>query len=345
MTGLTYALTMSGELDDIQNQTLTVLAKILVPGQRVAILDFPNHENSGDSLIYLGELEYLRRLNVEIAYVADQSRYSVTDLQRLHPHGPILIHGGGNFGDRWESFQAMRERIIKDFPDRDIIQLPQSIEFTPGPRLRQAQSVMNAHPSLTLLMRDHIGVRKAAELFPAATVIFCPDAAFGVGTITSNQQASVDLVLVRRQDSEAVENVKRFDTSGPATTFERDWGLNGFLKLRSLLLHIPGAIVKRLPSLGVKMQPLLQRCYIAQARLNVASAVKILGRARHCILTDRLHCVVLAALMGKCVVAVDNANGKISAICADYLGSFPGVYFAAELSSAEELVEEMISAS
>jgi exopolysaccharide biosynthesis predicted pyruvyltransferase EpsI len=331
---------MTGALDEIQDETMTVLSKLLVPGQAVALVDFPNHENSGDSLIYLGELRYLERLGVSLNYVADQSRYNPEHLRRMVPHGPILIHGGGNFGDRWLDFQEMRERVIRDFPDRAIIQLSQGIEFSEGPRLELAQSVLNAHNSLTLLIRDHAGVARTKALFPNASVLFCPDMAFGYGKVERADGPRVDLVIIRREDSESTQGKRKFKANSTTTVLDVDWGLRGVAKAKSRVLHIPGAIVKRIPALASRTQPTLQACYRAQAQNNVDHAVRILSRG-HFVATDRLHATVLAALIGIPVIAMDNANGKISAIIRDYLGRLPGVTYAPDVETAEAIVDEM----
>lgn len=333
-----------GALEQIQDETLTILSGLLVRGQHVALVDFPNHENSGDSLIYLGEMKYLDRLGVHLDYVADHSRYNPDQLRRQVPHGPILIHGGGNFGDRWEAFQAMRERVIQDFPDRDIIQLPQGIEFTDGPRLEQAQAILNAHPSLTLLIRDHAGVERAKALFPNANVMFCPDTAFGYGNVERADGPIVDLVVVRRQDSESAQTDRRFKPHPATSVLDVDWGLSGLAKIKDRVLHIPGAITKRIPALAGAAHPILKACYLAQAQNNVDHAVKILSRG-HFVATDRLHATVLSALIGIPVVAMDNANGKISAITRDYLGRMPNVTYAPSVKEAETLLDRLTDGS
>jgi pyruvyl transferase EpsO len=329
-----------GVLEQIQDETMTVLSGILVPGQSVALVDFPNHENSGDSLIFLGQLRYLERAGVKVDYIADGSRYNPSDLRALVPDGPILIQGGGNFGDRWDYMQALRERVIADFPERRIVQLPQGIDFGEGPKLVQAQKVLDAHPDLTLLIRDHAGVERTRKLFPKAKVLFCPDMAFGYGKVPSGD-VSVDAVVLRRNDSESVQVVDRFTMQPSVSHIDLDWGLTGFAKLVSKALHIPGALAKRLPSLALLLYPVQHRAYVAIAENNVRHAVRILGRGR-LIVTDRLHASVLAALMGKPVVAMDNANGKVSAIIRDYLGGMPDVHFAASPKAAETLVHSCL---
>lgn len=318
-------------IQDIQKATLEILSKHLRPGESVALVDFPNHGNSGDSLIYLGELEYLQQLNVKLDYVADASRYNTRDLRNRVPAGPILIHGGGNFGDRWLAMQEMRERVISDFPDRKIIQLPQGIEFSEGPRLKRAQEVLNVHNDLTLLIRDSAGVQRTKELFPAAQVEFCPDMAFGVGPVRSKGRPGHEVLVLKRGDSESVEEAIEID----ADAIVEDWGLRGWRKLIAHTLRMPGAIIKRAPRLGSYLYPVQRKCYDALATMHVMNAVRILSTGQ-IVVTDRLHAAVLSGLMSKPVVAINNANGKVKAIYSEYLSGISGVHYAEGISAANE---------
>lgn len=58
--------------------------------------------------------------------------------------------------------------------------------------------------------------------------------------------------------------------------------------------------------------------------------------------TDRLHAAVLATLLGRPVVARDNANGKLAAVFADYLGRFPLARFARTPEEARDHVRELL---
>ena len=161
---------MTGDpLTGIRRDSVRVLRTLLEPGMPVALVDFPLHDNAGDSLIYLGERTYLRELETPIRYQTSAGRYRAADLAALHPDGPILLHGGGNFGDRWALFQHFRERVIADFPDRRIIQLPQSIEMSRESAARVRAAYL-AHPDLTVLLRDTRSLQLATELLPGVTV-------------------------------------------------------------------------------------------------------------------------------------------------------------------------------
>ncbi|MGP9615404.1 polysaccharide pyruvyl transferase family protein [Arthrobacter sp. AOP36-A1-22] len=327
----------------IQAETLNVLSGLVHCGEHLALVDFPLHQNSGDSLIYLGQLEYLRKIGAEVRYVADQTRYSPSQLRRAVPTGPILIQGGGNFGDRWLEFQEMRERVIRDFPDRRIIQLPQSLDFSDGPRLRQAQAVLGAHPALVLLFRDRQSLRRAKEWFPAASVLHCPDMAFGFMPETRESSPDFEIVLIRRRDTESTPAGNSLSLDRLGLSVEFDWGLVGRERFAHFFLKLPGALQKRIPFVGHVSQKLMQWCYVLQARLNVQSAIKKLNHGE-IVLTNRLHAVILAVLLGKEVVAIDNANGKISAIMDDYLQAFEGVQLAENAASATEAVKNLVKA-
>jgi pyruvyl transferase EpsO len=62
------------------------------------------------------------------------------------------------------------------------------------------------------------------------------------------------------------------------------------------------------------------------------------------VVTDRLHATVLAALLGRPVVARDNSTHKISTIYEDYLRRFPSVSLATDAESAAAMVREHLAA-
>lgn len=329
-----------GSLDDLRRQTLEILGALLPSGTKAALVDFPNHRNHGDHLILLGELAYLKQLNVEISYIADPSRYDPSDLRHFLPYGPILLHGGGSFGDRWVETQAFRERVVADFPDRTIIQLPQGIEFSDGPLLRRAQHVYGAHPNLIHLIRDHAGVAETRRLFSNNRVLFCPDMALGFQDVGKQPNPKVDVLYLRRQDSESVPGSTDI-VPKHLSTIERDWGFSRVDEVRWRIYHIIGAIGRRFRFLRRFLYPAQRRMYVELAKLNVKSALNILSLGR-IIVTDRLHATVLAGLMGKKVVAIDNANGKVAAIVSDYLGgAMPNVRQVPRGSSVKSSIVEI----
>ena len=115
--------------------------------EQCALLDYPDHINIGDHLLWLGTILYLTDfLGTKINYVSSIKDFSEEKMERNIGNAPIFFHGGGNFGDFWSGSQEFREHIISKYRDRPIIVLPQSIYFADESNLKEL------HLSLTLIL-------------------------------------------------------------------------------------------------------------------------------------------------------------------------------------------------
>jgi exopolysaccharide biosynthesis predicted pyruvyltransferase EpsI len=328
-------------IDAIREETLAVLRTHASPGDRVAHLDFPNHYNAGDSLIYAGEVEYLKRLNVHVDYVSDPFTHNDALLEERIGDGTLFLQGGGNFGDRWPIDQKFRESIVARFPRNKIVCLPQSIDFADTDALTRTAALYAEHPDLTLMLRERRSYELALAHFPGNRVEYCPDMAFGADVARSAEGSAVDVVKLLRADSESLghESVKI-----DASSVQYDWGLRGTDLAISTAVMLPTLIAQHFPRANRLLYPALLRSYEQTAKLNLRVAQRILNLAP-VVLTDRLHAAVLAAMMGKRVVAMDNANKKVSGIYDAYLHRFDNVSFASTTDEAAELVRQAVSDS
>ncbi|MDR7279049.1 polysaccharide pyruvyl transferase family protein [Catenuloplanes atrovinosus] len=335
---------MTARIDDpvraLTARTGAILQDLLPDGPHVALLDFPAHDNAGDSLIHLGQMAHLRRLGLVVRYLADDRTYSPTVLRKRHPDGPIFIQGGGNLGDLWPLRQDFRERLLREHPDRAIVQLPQSMDFRDPARLARASAAFHAHPDLTLLLRDERSLQRARDAFPGVRVEFCPDLAPGAGPQPRTGPATHDVLLLLRTDGEQTGDHRVAIPPG-ATALRTDWGFRGADRVRWDLLRAPSAIARHVPVLRGPMQGLVERSFAAIAAHNVDTARAVLSRGR-VVVTDRLHAAVLAALMGIPVIALDNCSGKISAAYDAYLHALPGLTFAGGVAEASEALEKAL---
>lgn len=148
----------------------------------VALLDFPNHPNVGDSAIWLGECAWLAsRQDCPVVFVADDETFDIHALRRAMPVGTILLHGGGNFGDVWPACQALRERYLRELPEYRIVQLPQSIWFGDAQAAAKAAESARSHPDFTLLVRSAESYDVATREFGLRNAVMntwlpnCPD--------------------------------------------------------------------------------------------------------------------------------------------------------------------------
>lgn len=279
-----------------------VLDPILADTRRVALLDFPTHANVGDSAIWLGTLACLREKGKVVCYSCDHETYSRDTLAERLGDGVILLSGGGNFGDIWKQPQRLREQVVRDFPEATIVQLPQTIMFRDERELERARAIFDAHPSLTLLVRDTRSLGFAAENFRAPALL-CPDMALWLGPMARPAPPTKPIVWLARTDRE------RGTGSPPAGAQSVDWldeprtpGLRLESFLRELVVEHPRA--ER--TLRGALSRVADRA--AAARLRRGCATLSEGRV---VITDRLHAHILSLLLGIPNIILDNSYGKV----------------------------------
>ncbi|WP_030176131.1 MULTISPECIES: polysaccharide pyruvyl transferase family protein [Actinomycetes] len=320
----------------LQDQTRSVLTPLLQRSQPVALLDYPQHFNAGDTLIYRGEMSYAAELSDGVKYICTRRTYDKAAMTNAVPHGPLLLHGGGNFGDRYAAFQLFREQVIADNPDRTVIQMPQTMEFRDKDALARTQRLYAQHPNLTLLMRDTPGYEKAVNLFPDNRVLFCPDAAFGAGYLEPTATASHEYVVLKRKDSESVHGKDALPRSLVSRGYVCDWHATIVDNLKWWPATWFSRSVHRLRPVRQPVTPALLSLYEQQADIILRNAISIISRG-NVVVTDRLHAAVFGILMRKPVVMVDNANKKLSLAYKDYLQHAPDVYLATDFGEATEI--------
>jgi exopolysaccharide biosynthesis predicted pyruvyltransferase EpsI len=281
-----------------------VMKPILPYGTKCALLDFPNHGNVGDSAIWLGEKAYLESVGASVVYASDRASYSKVRLKKRLRGGVVLLHGGGNLGDLWLPAQRFREQVIADFPDRPIIQLPQTIHFQERKNLDRARSVFNSHSQLTLLVRDRPSLEFARNEFRAPSYL-CPDMAFMLGDLR-RPASGCKIVLLARTDKESAGY--SWPVHGP-DLIQADWRSDP----RSMIFRANNFLTRqgerKTPILGA-LAGSLSYAYDAFARHRLVRGCKLLGQGQ-VVVTDRLHGHILSLLLGIPHILLDNSYGKV----------------------------------
>ncbi|HET8634555.1 MAG TPA: polysaccharide pyruvyl transferase family protein [Gemmatimonadales bacterium] len=295
--------------------------KDLVPADApVAILDFPDYRNVGDSAIWLGEVAYLRDQYGKLpAYVSRINDFSARDLDRVMPEGPILLQGGGNFGDLWVSHQDFREQVLEQCPHRQVIQFPQSIHYKSPARADVTARIIGRHRNFVLLVRDEASKEFAEKHFDCE-VRLCPDMACYIGALEP-EPAQLPVLAMLRNDQEKMEG--RADRSAWADIPVEDWITEPKLpvraaKLRGILSALLDPAKRRLRMLD------------AAAQQRVRRGVRQLSRAR-AIVTDRLHVHIVSLLLGRPHAVLDNSYGKVRNFVNAFTGGSDLTYLATSL--------------
>jgi pyruvyl transferase EpsO len=316
--------------------------------RRVALVNFPNHGNPGDPAIWLGTRAALRRIGVRAGYQCAWDTFSAAALRRAVPDGPVLLNGGGNFGDLYEGQQGLREHLLSTLRDRRLVQLPQSIHFRERENLDRVRRLVAEHGAVTLLVREHRSRDIAAREFDAE-VRLAPDMAFGLGELPRLGTPDHDVLWLHRVpgDPEHVEHGGLPEgVTGSVVEWiheqpdEPRWRLDHRIAKRANeLLRARAQSGDRWARhawrpLGATFTPLGQGW--------VLRGLHILGRGR-VVVTDKLHGHVLALLAGLPHVVLDNGYGKVSGVHESWTRPSTLAHWAATGDEARELALELLA--
>jgi exopolysaccharide biosynthesis predicted pyruvyltransferase EpsI len=306
----------------LQDMVHNCLKDYVSSDEPVAILDFPDIRNCGDSAIWLGEMAYLKdRYDKRPAYVSRIDDFSPEDLERVMPTGPIFIHGGGNFGDIWGAHQDFRERVLERFPERQIIQFPQSIHYKSQKRVEESARIIGRHKNFVLLVRDEESMQFAQKHFDCH-VRLCPDMAFCIGAMESVASEFPVLAMLRTD----LEKAGDADLSAYPDVPMEDWTTESAKRVRiSKAFGMAGAL------LAVKPAEMRLRKLDAAAHNRFRRGIRQISRGR-AIVTDRLHVHICSLLLGRPHAVLDNNYGKIRRFMAAFSGGTDLSYQATSLA-------------
>lgn len=311
----------------LRGSVARVLDPLIPAGTPCALVDFPHHPNVGDSAIYLGELAYLRSRGCPVHYVSDWQSHDRDALRRALPEGIVLINGGGNFGDLYPYHQQLRQAVLRDFPDRRVVQLPQSVHFDDPVAWEASRAVFGAHPDFHLVVRDRVSLELVRRGYDTPTHL-CPDMAFMLDLPPFRPaSASLDAVVLSRTDDEKAASARGGFAAGGRIQVA-DW-LDEPPPRDEWLYRWANARV-RWPRSAIAWAQRTGARRMAEERLQRGLRLIHGGRA---LVTDRLHALILGWMSGMPVLHVDNRYRKLGNLLDTWL---PGRNDLAAFSTLEE---------
>jgi pyruvyl transferase EpsO len=298
-------------------QQLAGIVSVLPPARPVVYLDYPVHDNVGDLLIHQGADAFLEDHGYTVlgrfsmhdftrrgrgGEAAVALKRSIRDLDALVSRGcAIVLHGGGNFGDLWPQFQAFRELIVARYRDTPIVVLPQTIHFSSVAQRRRSARALSVHRQLFIFVRDRESLAFVREA--CANGELMPDMAhqlWGRPEFAANDAAAGTLVM-RRRDRES----RSGGSHDAAAHF--DW--------RQLNRSPSRLVMRALRKWQTIDNPL--RHFVPNERLWRIYRDRLVSRAvarfqpYAVIDTDRLHGMILGALLSKRVRYGEGSYGKL----------------------------------
>lgn len=287
----------------------------LVPSsvKSICIIDPPNHANVGDSAIFLGEIAFIRR-HFPTAKVRffDIHSYSVKAEKYIDKSDLILLHGGGNFGDLWPQHHILRLDILERFPNKPVIQLPQSIHFTSDRNAEKTVNTINRHKNFSLVVRDESSFETAKQMFECQ-VRLAPDMAFAMQTI-EREDATVGCSCLLRTDKEKIaehSDVIELAKRQLGSVSINDWIIEQNTYIKKLDRHLCRA-TRKMPFVSGPLGALHLYIRTKYANQRLAVGVRLLSQGKF-VFTDRLHGHILSCLLLIPNVIFNSLDGKVGA--------------------------------
>lgn len=282
----------------------------------LVLTDFPDHGNIGDSAIVLGQQAYWREAGIEIR--ATYSWRTIRD-EVYDSAFPVAIHGGGNFGGLYpthgEHRYALAERLRADTL---LIQEPQSVYFRTDADRDEFTARMARRPNLRIGVRDTRSFAQLSGLVDAVSL--APDSVHMLGHLPAPAPTRSHLLLLRRDDETAL--VGRGDASvdwPEMTTVD-------LIRRRLSRALREGAITAS----SHRSTPR----WFDDAHARLALGISLLAPGET-IITDRLHAMLIGLQMGRRVIAIDNANAKLTSYAETWFDGLDApLEFAADVSEA-----------
>jgi pyruvyl transferase EpsI len=249
----------------------------------------------------------------------DQASYYLSALRWLvQPDDILFLHSGGNLGDRGIWSETGRRLLISNFPDNQIVSLPQTIYFSDTPTGRKEREntrrIYATHPNLTIIARDPYSGELAMELFPKAQTFSMPDFVLSLPRVQANAKNDPPKVLLclRLDDESTLTEEKRQE------------------------------IADNLPCQSTFFDTMLAEQIEVNERVSVLENTLDLFRNSDVVVTDRFHGLIFAVLCQKPCVVLCTVDHKLTSAIS-WFKDVPFVIFAQDLDELPNLVEHCLT--
>lgn len=295
--------------------------------KKIYYFGVPEHSNLGDLAQCFCIRKYLKEQYSEYETIEVQSRiyldnvFGMRDFLKtvIKENDLIFFQSGYCTQDIGGREDLMHQMVIQDFPNNNLVMLPQTIFFKSVDREKKASSVYNSHKKLLFLARDMVSYEKAKNMFPDIKVYAFPDIVTTlIGKYDFNYERKGILFCIRNDaekfysDEELAElkiRLKRFGEPQEQldTTIREEY----YVILRNLKTYI-------------------------ESYFNKFAQYKV-------VVTDRYHGTIFSLIANTPVVVIKTTDHKVKTGVEWFKGIYDSqVYYADSLEEADHLVAEIL---
>ena len=279
--------------------------------EKVVLIGTSDRSNIGDHTIALSEKIWLKRWFPERDYIeitGDHYRYEKLEIKKIVSANDIIfITGGGFLGDLWMDEENMVRSILKTFPDNKIIILSQTIHFynfyDEKSVFKDSYYAYNRHNNLSIIAREENSFILLKKFFPDIRSALFPDFALMYKPKIDRCHVQNKILLCLRKDKERVISI---EFKNNIINFAKSIGMH-VDEVSTLAVGRHGGDIK-----------ISHREDKIKEKLEEFSTGKLM-------ITDRLHGMILATIIGVPCIALDNASHKVSGVYNAWMKSIPYV--------------------
>ncbi|UUX35238.1 polysaccharide pyruvyl transferase family protein [Fundicoccus culcitae] len=262
--------------------------------KRIILIGTAIYGNIGDHAISIAGTKFIKKEfpNVNLIEIPISLYEYKSDIinRNINQHDLIIINGGGYLGTLWETGQEISNSIIINNPNNRIIIFPQTMYYKEDSEnlIKEHKKIIADHPNVSLIVRDKKSYDFVSEKeFEFKKVILTPDIVTYIdGNKYKNNKNKIIFVL--RKDHEKVDYKKDIEE----------------LKSHFIELGYEEDDFEYTDSVVEGYYNLYNRDALVEEYL------KMIGQASF-VISDRLHGMILAAICGIPVIALDNVSNKV----------------------------------
>ncbi len=288
------------------------------------LIDTPVHGNLGDHAIAIAQRQFISdKIKTGTIFeltAKDFDHYGKAFAKAVPADAQILIHGGGYLGTLWPVEEFRFRNILQLFHRQRVIVFPQTVTFNleteSGRRFfEESKTIYESHPDLTIFVREKNSYAFMREHMPSIRCILVPDIVTTMRLNVSEADRNGVLLCLRHDVEKALSE-------------------EAVLEIRTCIQEI-------FPDQGVEFtDTVLEHRIFPDTRENEVRTKLSQFAGAKLIVTDRLHGMIFAALVGTPCVAFSNSNGKVRLVY-EWIKDLPYIQFVNSVGELPEVLKKI----
>lgn len=304
-------------------QYLYILHRITeMKNNKIYLLGTPIHDNLGDHLIAIAETELLKKNFSETSVIEIPTEMYILYKEKLKQYiekeAWIIISGGGWMGNIWETDELIVQDIIKTFPDNKKVIFPQTIYYDSlldnYEEIVENAKKVYSEKNLVLMVRDAQSYETALnELKVNKNNLFLlPDIALLYAYVNKNKDR--DKIAICMRNDREINNEK--------------------MNKESIFKYVRKASEKCIGVNTIVWGFLPVWCRKLRIRLKLKEFEKY-----SLIITDRLHAMIMAAIVQTPCIAINNRTDKVRGVYELWINKKAKVKYVSDWQEFQEVFD------